>query len=94
MTPAAQFEYLWNEYMRHKSKLSTSLELDEIQSRNAISTDAFLDISETTGSLETDIMTLIPKWEKEFSRKATKENGKPCLVIVCASAIRCVQVIK
>ncbi len=94
MTPGSQFESLWNEYFKHKSKFSTSLEIDEMQSRNAISADVFLDISNTTDALERDIMTLVPKWEKEFSRKAAKENGKPVLVIVCASAIRCVQVIK
>jgi protein CMS1 len=43
---------------------------------------------------EAFIQFILPKWKKVLSSHASMPKGKPYLVIVCSSAIRCVEVIK
>ncbi|KAJ3085540.1 hypothetical protein HK102_014067 [Quaeritorhiza haematococci] len=109
-TSHEQSDFVWNQYVKTKCKDMSDLEMDEVNSKKPEETSYFDTSSfaqpHDADHLEEFIKHVIPTWKTTLGRSSNdggkkkkdknqkEENGKPKVLIVCASAIRCADLFK
>jgi len=94
-SPSEQAEEFWRLFVSsQKSKLS-SLEQDE-----CLTDEHFCSTSEFSGEHTTEgtaafVKSIVPNWKERFSTSGSSEEyGQPLLLVICSSALRCLDVIR